>query len=89
MRARVYQPPSGPVRVLRPNPRTRSAGESEAAHLARMAEATEAADPSLAGLPWLDLDDADLPPRADRARWRLVGGAVVVRAREGAVADGS
>lgn len=27
---------------------------------------------------WARIDDADLPPRADRGRWRLVDGAVVV-----------
>jgi len=78
MWVRVYQPAFGPCRVLRPNPRTRGTKESAQAHVARVAPDVEQADLSLCGLPWVDLDEADLPPRTDRARWRLRDGAVVV-----------
>lgn len=83
MRVRVYQPASGPARIVRPNPKLRRPDESEDAFVARIAALTEARDPTLAGLPSATIDEADLPAeRQEREHWRLVAGRVAVRRPE-------
>lgn len=78
MLVRVYQPVSGPARVVYPNWRHLGRDESHAACLARCCARAERADASLAGLPFIDVDHQDLPDRASRDRWRVRGTRVVL-----------
>jgi hypothetical protein len=86
MLVRVYQPVNDAVRIMRPNSRLREAQEAEAAFVARIAAVTEAADPSLKGLPFVDVDDTQLPQARTRAAgtedtrtaWRLVNGTIAI-----------
>lgn len=91
---RVYQNPDGSVRILHPNPAARTADDDDATWLARMAAQAVAADPTLVGLPVVDLPDTAIPservrpnptgakPLDVRRAWRLQGRKVVVRASE-------
>ena len=85
----VFERPDGSVRVLYPNPRHQRLGESDAAFVARMRQHAVQQDPTLAGLPAVDLDQSRLPiartlpgpngARHDaRAAWRLAGDRVVI-----------
>jgi hypothetical protein len=77
MRYRVFERPDGSLAIWRPLTPMLD-GEDGAAYLEREAHRA-ARDPSLAGLPFTDVDEADLPTtRAARNRWRLRGGRVVV-----------
>lgn len=72
---RVFENPDGSVRVMRLNERHRLVGETDAQFFGR----ETAKQPELTGLPFVDMDSADLPPnRADRYKWRLQGGRVRV-----------
>jgi hypothetical protein len=80
MLVRVYQNPDTTVRVVFPNPTQREEGESDADFAARIFAFTEERDPTLAGLPHVDVDEATLPDRDTRKAWRLQGGVVVADA---------
>lgn len=72
MKFRVFQNPDGSVRINRPNPRLRNDGETDDEFIARIGADTVMKDPSLAGLPFQDVDEADIPAdRTDRHKWRL------------------
>src|SRR3990167_3389854 len=87
----VFERPDGTVRVLHTNPRQQWPTEPDAAFVARMRAHAVRQDPTLRGLPSVDLDQADLPVERVRPHpapggatfdvrraWRLVGGRVVV-----------
>lgn len=89
MQVRVYQPVDEPARVVHPNwDLFNPAVESAEAFFARVVAHTEAADPTLAGLPAVDVDHTALP--AERTRvvdgkaidvrqaWRVDGDVVAV-----------
>lgn len=87
MIVRVFQRPDGRVSVLWPNSRNRRQGETDIAQLDRIT----AANPDVAGLPYLDLDPAQLPARTapcagcggqhpTRDQWTISAGRVVVDA---------
>jgi len=90
MFVRVYQPVGdAPCRVVWPNESQRLQGEADRAFVARIGALTEIADPTLAGVPFIDIDENALPGNrignsngtADldtRFAWRVVGPAVVV-----------
>ena len=77
MLVRIFERPDGKVSVMRPNLRLRLEGESEQAFIDRIGQATIAGDPSLAGLPFTDMDESTLPQdRSSRNLWRLKDGKV-------------
>lgn len=90
MKVRVYQPVDGPVRILRLNARRRLDADTDETFLEREAAHAEAADPTLAGLPFVDLDEAEIPTERQRtvgaerfnvrAAWRIVNGRVTIDA---------
>jgi hypothetical protein len=95
MKVRVYQPASGPVRILYANPKARVPDEADDVFLARIAARAEAVDPTLDARDSADLDVSALPatrvdvsgaiPIHTRSRWRLRGGQVVVAAHDEAM----
>lgn len=68
---RVWKNPDGSVRVTHPAPDARLAGEDDLTFCRRVFELTRQADPTLEGLPYVDMDPAALPDRADRDRWSI------------------
>ena len=90
MKVRAYQPPDAPVRIVHPNPRLREAGESDEAFLDRICALTLERDPTLGGLPSVDLNADDLPKerirvdpntkteKAVRAAWKIDSTRVVI-----------
>ena len=85
---RVFENPDGHLRVLMISPNQRNANETEAETLERVAADVTANDPSLAGLPYHDMENTDLPPRLQvdahgddyecRNAWRRNGTAVLI-----------
>ena len=77
---RVYTELSGNVRVLHPNEKMREVGETDDVFIARIGAHAEAADPSLAGLPSVDVLDTVVSAldRSKRHKWRVSGGALNV-----------
>ena len=66
MQCRVFQLPDGTLRILRPNRKRTVKLDAEIRS-------------SLEGLPFVDIDDNDLPTdRSNRAKWRLVEGKIVI-----------
>jgi hypothetical protein len=103
VKVRVYQPPDGPARVVWPNWRTKRGdrvaitpdgdpvlvrGETDDEFLARVFATTEERDPTLQGLPFVDIEASQLPQERERrvgdevhdvrSGWRVSGGRVVV-----------
>lgn len=79
-KVRCFQPPGAPVRIVVPNERLRNPGESDDAFCARIAADAVAKDPTLAGLPFVDVPKTvvDGLPRALRHKWRVVGATVAM-----------
>lgn len=79
-RVRVLQNADGTLRIIIPAPKARRADETEEAFFARACAETIAKNPSLQGLPAVDLDDGELPQERPRRRhaWRLSFGRIVV-----------
>lgn len=93
MQCRVFANPDGSVRVFHPSRKKLAMGLS----FESLAERTIQAVPDLQGLPFMDKDTADLPPRNEpcptcgktysvRNQWRLSGGKVVVDDKPATVA---
>ena len=83
MLVRIFQEPSGKIRIVRPNARTRRDGESDQVFIERVSAEAIANDPSLAGLPFKDIDESAFPSdRKGRDRWRLEGEKIVVLAEK-------
>lgn len=79
MKVRVYQELSGNLRILRLNGRLQNDGETDDAFVARLSAHAQAGDPSLQGLPFVDLDETEIPAnRSDRNKFRLRNGRCVV-----------
>lgn len=79
MIVRVFQPPTGPVRIMRPIESRRLPDELDADFCARICNEDMQKDASLAGLPYVDLPLESLPQdRSTRDKWRLVDGKVVI-----------
>ena len=78
MLVRVFMKPDGTVSVLIPNPRLRLDGESEADFLERIYRKDGG---GLLGLPYQDVAQTDLPPRADRKEWTIENARIVKRSR--------
>ena len=79
MKFRVFQDVDGSVRIVHPNPRYRLDGESDDAFIERIGQKTVLGDPSLAGLPFVDVDEATLPnDHSKREKWRGQGEKIVV-----------
>ena len=79
MKVRVYQEPSGNLRIVRINPRLREVDESDDDCFIRIAGMAEAGDSSLQGLSFVDVDEAEIPTdRAERYKWRIQAGKCVV-----------
>jgi hypothetical protein len=68
---RVWVTPDGSVRVTHPAPDARLDGEDDLAFCRRVFGLTRAADPTLADLPYVDIDPALLPDRAGRDAWAI------------------
>lgn len=81
MRVRAYARADGGVTVVYPI-RAMLPEETAATFRDDVFGRAEANDVAIAGRPFVDLDDAELPGRERRDRWRLVDGAVVA-AEEG------
>ncbi|MGH9876203.1 MAG: hypothetical protein ACRD5H_01065 [Nitrososphaerales archaeon] len=77
---RVYTEPGGNVRILHPNEKMRKLGESDDAFITRMGAHAETGDPSLAGLPFIDVPQSEVLAldRAKRHKWRCQGLTCVV-----------
>lgn len=72
MKYRVFSNPNGSIRIIKPNPRSKKPDETEAEFLERCAAKTLANDPSLRGLPSVDMEDTDLPTdRTSRNKWSV------------------
>lgn len=72
-KCRVFTEPSGNVRVLHPNESLRNGGESDDDFINRIGSQAQSRDPSLAGLPFVDVDRADILAldRSQRHKWRV------------------
>ena len=82
---RVFERPDGTLAVVHPAPEGRRDSETEDVWLARVWAETVEKSSDLAGLPFHDMDDTDLPPRAApcqdgcgeehpvRNLWRMMG----------------
>ena len=83
MMYRVFKQVDGTLRIVRPNNRLRRADETDGEFINRIGGAAVGSDPSLVGLPYADIDEADFPQdRAHRDRWRLEGKKIVVLAEK-------
>lgn len=82
---RVFEETDGQLRIVKPNPRLRRPNETDQEMLDRTAAKAVDNDPSLAELPFTDLDERELPAnRVQRNKWRRRGASIVV---DGAVPD--
>lgn len=81
MQVRVFERANGTLAVVRaaPAPPGEQADEWYRRAMLRTAEAL----PALAGLPYVDVDERELPAHAERDQWRLVDGRVVVGTEDG------
>lgn len=86
---RAYQASDGSVRVVHPNSRQKEEDETEEKFLTRIFADAEDRDPTLKGLPFVEIDTTDLPPREQscvecggthsvRDQWRISGERVAV-----------
>jgi len=72
MKRRVFQNPDGTVRIMVPNPKRMTDSKEDF-------DVVTARDPTLDGLPFQDIDGADIPTdRGLRYKWRLNQGKVKV-----------
>jgi len=72
---RAISKPDGSVHIIHLNRRHQRPGETESQFLDR----EQPKDPSLVGLPFVDLDSTILPAdRSQRHRWRIQGGRVQI-----------
>ncbi len=76
MKARAFERPDGSLIIFYPNYRKQLPTETEAEFLARVYARTMSADPQLAGLSFVDMDQSDVPPTVNgkkdkRHAWRL------------------
>ena len=77
MKVRVYEEPSGHLRILHPNGRLQEEGETDDAFFARVVAKAEAGDTSLRGLPFTDVDESLIPSdRSSRDGWRIKDGII-------------
>lgn len=72
MMKRVFFRPDGGVSVMHLVEKVRRSGETDAEFFSRCA----AKVPDLSAVPFQDMDETELPPRSERANWRVrdVGG---------------
>lgn len=78
MKVRVYHYANGEVAVIRPNPKLRRAHETDDEFLDRIC----AKDAPLSGLdhiPFVDIDQSELPPRNQRKQWQMQQGRVGIK----------
>lgn len=80
MKVRIFREPSGNLRILHLAPKHRLPDELDDAFIARVGTQVTTRDSSLAGLPFIDVEEASLHAldRSLRHKWRTVGQAVVV-----------
>jgi hypothetical protein len=93
MKCRVFYRPDGRVTVLHPAPKARRINEADDAFYERVF-ASAMTKAGLSGLDFDDMDDALLPPRAERDKWRgskgqgvRVDGTVVTKAERRAMVE--
>lgn len=86
-KARVYQTPSGHLRVVNPNWNRKPAELTDEQYSTFACDKAEQGDPTLQGLPKIDLPLTDFPektrllggkPYSVRNEWRLVAGRVQI-----------
>ena len=76
---RVFTMPDGTVQIVHPAPQAQQAGEADDAFYARIMARTLAANPALAGRPFVDVLASTLPTSRDkRHAWREKQGRLVV-----------
>jgi len=69
---RVVTRPDGSVAVIHPNEKLRQPDETDEAFIVRVGSSIAAKSPETDGLPFVDIDKADLPSdRSARNKWRL------------------
>lgn len=75
MKYRAFQAPGGNVRVVHPNPKMRLPEETDDAFIARIGANVVVKDPTLAGLPFVDVQQTAIDglSRAQRHKWRIQG----------------
>lgn len=79
-KCRCIQNPDGSIRIIRPEG-PRLPGETDEQYFLRKIEATLRKNPSMQGLPFVDILNTDMPPKTERAKryaWRVQGNRVVV-----------
>ena len=74
-KSRVFSNPDGTVRIVHPVSDLQLPGESDDAFIQRVGLHAIGADPTLAGLPFIDVDQAQVLAlsRKDRHKWRVDG----------------